>query len=105
MFKVYRTQEFERLINKLLNKEEKTRIDKMEEEIAEKGFTGKPLSFEFLREKKISNKRIYFIVYEELKAVLMVSLSDKKAQQETIDKIKEYFPEFKRLMSELAKAT
>ena len=92
-------------MNKLLTKEEKTRIDKIEDEIAEKSFAGKPLGFEFLREKRISDKRVYFIVYEELKGVLMVSLSDKKAQQETINKIKEYFPEFKRLMSELAKAT
>lgn len=105
MFKVYRTQEFERLVNKLLTKEERARIDKIEDEIAEKGYTGKPLSFEFLREKKISDKRAYFIVYGEFQAVLMVSLSDKKSQQETIDKIKEYLPEFKRLMSELAKAT
>lgn len=105
MFKVYRTTEFERLMNKLLTKEEQIRIAKIEEEIAEKGFTGNPLGFKFLREKRISEKRVYFLVYEEFKAALMVSLSDKKAQQETIDKIKEYLPEFRRLMEEMIKST
>ncbi len=35
----------------------------------------------------------------------MVSISDKSAQQETIDKIKEYLPEFNRLMKEISKST
>ena len=104
MFKVYRTQEFERLMNKL-SKEDLMRIAKIEDEISQAGFTGKPLGFEFLREKRISEKRVYFLVYGKFKAALMVSLSDKKTQQDTIDKIKEYLPEFKELMAELAKST
>jgi len=35
----------------------------------------------------------------------MVSISDKKAQQETINKIKVYLPEFRKLMEELIKST
>ena len=105
MFKVYRTKEFEELVGKILTEEEQKRVDKIEEEIAEIGFTGSPLGFKFLREKRISGKRIYFLVYEEFKSALMVSLSDKKAQQETIDKIKEYLPEFKKLMEKMAKVT
>ena len=105
MFKVYRTKEFEELMGKLLTKEEQKRVDKIEEEIAETSFTGSPLGFNFLREKRISGKRIYFLVYEEFKSALMVSLSDKKAQQETIDKIKEYLPEFRKLMEKMAKPT
>ncbi len=105
MFKVYRTGEFERLMNKLLTKEEQTRIDKIENEISEKGFTGKPLGYDYLREKRINGKRAYFLVYEEFKAALMVSLSGKNTQQETIDKIKEYLPEFNKLMKEIIKST
>ena len=104
MFKVYRTGEFERLMKKL-SKEDLMRVAKVEDEISQTGFTGKPLGFKFLREKRISEKRLYFLVYEEFKAALMVSLSDKKTQQDTIDKIKEYLPEFKELMAELAKST
>ena len=105
MFKVYRTKEFEKLMSKLLTEEERKRVDKIEEEIVENGFTGSPLRFDFLREKRISGKRIYFLVYEEFKSALMVSLSDKKAQQETIDKIKEYLPEFRKLMEKISKPT
>ena len=100
MFKVFRTYEFERKMNKFLTKEQQERLNKIEDEIAERGFTGNPLGLKFLREKRISEKRIYFLVYEDLKSVLMVSISDKKAQQETIDKIKEFFPEFRRLVEE-----
>jgi len=105
MFKVYRTKEFEDLMGKLLTQEEQKRVEKIEEEIAETGFTGNPLGFKFLREKRISGKRVYFLIYDEFKAALMVSLSDKKAQQETIDKIKEYLPEFRRLIEKIAKST
>ncbi|MBS3103228.1 hypothetical protein J4458_07335 [Candidatus Woesearchaeota archaeon] len=105
MFKVYRTAEFEKLMNKLLTKEEQKRVENIEEEISEKGFTGDTLGFKFLREKRISGKRVYFLVYEDLKSALMVSISDKKAQQETIDKIKVYLPEFRRLMEEIIKST
>ncbi len=64
MFKVYRTQEFENLLNKLLTKNDIARVNKIEEEISERGFTGKPLGYNFLREKRINGKRVYFLVYE-----------------------------------------
>ena len=104
MFKVFRTAGFEKLINKLLTKEEQIRVNKIEDEIAELGFTGDPLRLKFLREKRISGKRVYFLVYEDLKAVLMVSVSNKKMQQATIDKIKELLPEFRRLMEKMVAA-
>jgi len=104
IFKVFRTQEFERKMIKLLTKEQQKRVDKIEDEISQKGFTGDSLGFRFLREKRVENKRVYFLVYEDLKSVLMVSVSDKKAQQETIDKIKIYLPEFRRLMEKLVKS-
>ena len=104
IFKVFRTQEFERKMIKLLTKEQQKRVDKIEDEISQKGFTGDSLGFRFLREKRVENKRVYFLVYEDLKSVLMVSVSDKKAQQETIDKIKIYLPEFRRLIEKLVKS-
>ena len=45
MFKVFRLQEFEKRMNKFLTKEEQIRVDKIEDEIAEKGFTGDPSGF------------------------------------------------------------
>jgi len=105
MFKIFRTEEFERKMKKLLSPEQQKRVDKIEEEISENGFVGDPLGFNFLREKRISEKRIYFLVYAELKIALMVSVSDKKTQQETINKIKIYLPEFRELAEDISKST
>ncbi|MBI2139793.1 hypothetical protein HYU14_02625 [Candidatus Woesearchaeota archaeon] len=105
MFKVFRTDEFEKLMGKLLTPEEMLRVENIEGEIAEKGITGDPLGYPFIREKRISGKRVYFLVYEEYRAALMVSISDKKTQQATIEEIKVYLPEFKRLIGELIKFT
>ena len=105
MFKVFRTAEFENMMLKLLTKGEQERIVKLEEEISQLGFTGKPLGYTFLREKRISEKRVYFLVYEDIKSVLMVAISSKKTQQKTIDKIREFLPEYRRLMEENAKLT
>ena len=58
MFKVFRTDEFERQMRKFLTKEQQQRVDKLEEEINEKGLTGDPLGLPFLREKRIDGKRI-----------------------------------------------
>ena len=49
---------------------------------------GDSLGYRFFREKRVGGKRVYYLVYEDLKAVLMVAISDKKTQQETIDEIK-----------------
>lgn len=103
MFKVFRTEEFEHKMEKLLTREQHKIVDNIEDEIAEKGFTGDPLGFRFLREKRIRDKRVYFLVYEDLKAVLMVSISDKKTQQQTIDKIKTFLPEFRKFIEEKLK--
>ena len=43
------------------------------------------LNHSFLREKRIGSKRIYFLVYKEICLVLLVSASDKKSQQRSIE--------------------
>ncbi len=102
MYKVFRTEEFERRMRKLLTNEQQQRVDTIEEEIKGKGFTGDPLGLPFLREKRIDDKRVYFLVYEDLNAALMVSVSDKKAQQVTINTIKALLPEFRELVERLS---
>lgn len=46
---------------------------------------------------------MYFIVYEELSAVLIVAMSDKKAQQATINRIVADFAACHRRISEEVK--
>ncbi|MFH0869277.1 MAG: hypothetical protein V1839_03555 [archaeon] len=87
MYKIFIEQEFERDFNKL-DKAEQERIIKAREQLKENPYAGKPLGYEWFREKHLNGKRLYYLVYENLKAVLIVALSDKKTQQLTINMIK-----------------
>ena len=59
---------------------------------------GKPLGYPFFREKKMGKYRIYFLVYGDINAVLLITISDKKAQQEIIDKIKSELDFYKEVI-------
>ncbi len=87
-FKVFTTQEFDKDII-LLEKAEQERIEKILKQLKEQGGdVGKPLSgLTFFREKKFEGKRLYFLVYKELSVILVVGISNKKAQQATINRI------------------
>ncbi len=68
--------------------------------MAENPYGGDPLGYVFFREKRLGVKRVYFLIYEELKAILMVAVSDKKTQQETIDEIKGKLSEYYETVKE-----
>lgn len=61
---------------------------------------GDPLKYPFFREKKVGGKRVYFLIYSDIRAVLMVGISDKKEQQETIDDIKGRLEEYHEVIKE-----
>ena len=86
-FKVFRTHEFIKELRKL-PKQVQVEAKKLRDKIIENPFVGDQLSYKFLREKKIGGWRLYFLIYEDIQAVLFVAVSDKKAQQPTIDQIK-----------------
>ncbi len=87
-YRILKTAEFEKDYEDL-EKSEKLRVEKFFQQLHEKGGTvGKPLSgLPFFREKKFDGKRLYYLVYENFLVVLAVAISDKKAQQATINKI------------------
>mgnify|MGYP001583276001 CR=1 FL=1 len=58
-------------------------------------YVGDPLGYRFLREKKVRERRLYFLVYEDLRLVLMVATSGKKNQESTIHHIKNSLDEFR----------
>ncbi len=64
---------------------------------------GNPLGYPFLREKRIREKRVYYLVYPDLLLVLLVATSGKKDQQPTIDHIKAKLPEFRKEAEKIAK--
>jgi len=87
LFKVIATETYSKELDKWSNSEQEI-AEKMAKSLADNPLQGKPLGYPFLREKKIGGKRIYYLIYPELKLVLLVATSYKKNQQETIEHIK-----------------
>lgn len=87
-YRVFKTEEFDRDYNKL-DKSEQRRVDKILNQLLERGGeVGKPLAgLSFFREKKFDGKRLYYLVYGNVFVVLVLAISDKKAQQATINQI------------------
>ena len=86
-YKIYHSQRF----NKELFKFDKNfydRVDKIEDQLVENPYSGKPLGVKWFREKKYEKYRIYYLIYDELQAVFMVGISEKKDQQKVINTIK-----------------
>lgn len=87
MFRIFTTEEFDKDFNKL-DGSDKNRIGKIMKQLKEQGKdVGKPLGLPFFKEKRFGNKRLYFLVYEMFTVILAVGISDKKAQQSTINAI------------------
>jgi mRNA-degrading endonuclease RelE of RelBE toxin-antitoxin system len=86
-FRVFRSEHYKKKLYKLDGFEQK-RVMKFEQLLKEQAFSGKPLGYKFFREKKFDGKRILFLVYQEHKCIFLVTITDKKAQQQEIDLIK-----------------
>ena len=102
MFKVIGTETYIKEIENWPN-DYKEIANKIPNKLSINPFVGSQLSYPFLREKKIREKRIYFLVYEDLKLVLLVAVSGKKDQQETINEIKNNLDEFKKIAEMIPK--
>jgi mRNA-degrading endonuclease RelE of RelBE toxin-antitoxin system len=102
MYEVFVTNEFEEKIERW-DKKDRESVEKIYNQLTENPYVGDQISYPFLREKKISGKRIYYLIYDDLVLVLMVATSSKKDQQKTINSIKNKLPEFRRLAEEASK--
>jgi len=85
-YEIYETETFSKLYESM-EKEEREWISKIKVQIKENPNVGKPLKFEWFREKKLGNKRLYYLVYQNIERVLLVSFGSKKDQQKIIDHI------------------
>ena len=94
VYAVYTTESFDKEVEKL-EKDEQDRIVKFFLKLKDNPFLGDQLKYKFFREKRIDEKRIYYLVYEDLSLVLFVGVSGKKDQQKTIEFIVKYFDEFR----------
>jgi hypothetical protein len=100
-FKIIFTQSFEKRVFKYLEKSELKELDLFFENLEISPFLGKPISYNFFREKKINEKRVYFLIYEDLNLILFIGISNKKNQQKEIDKIKINFKDYKQYVLKL----
>lgn len=87
MYRVFRSGKYEQKLNKL-DKSEFDRVIKFEQSLKIQPYNGKPLGYEFFREKKFDGKRILFLVYEQHKCVFLITITGKKLHQIEINFIK-----------------
>ena len=91
---------YQKIIVKL-SKIEREEIQKIVLQLTENPFVGDQLQIKYLREKRLREKRLYYLVFEDLKAVLIVAISDKKTQQKTINSILSRMNEYRKYLLEL----
>jgi len=101
-YAVYTTDSFEKEVEKLSDSE-RDKIHKIFLQLKENPYVGDSIRYKFFRKKRIKEKRIYFLVYDDLSSVLIVAFGGKKAQQNTIDEIIKLLPEFKKYLEEIIK--
>ena len=102
MFKVIGTDTYLKEISKW-SKVEIEAAEKIPEQLKENPFVGQQLRYPFLREKRIKEKRVYYLIYEDLNLVLLVAVSGKKDQQSTIDRLISQFAEYRKVAEQIAK--
>lgn len=102
MFKVVGTDTYLKEISRW-SKSEIESAQKIPLQLAGNPFVGKLLSYPFLREKRIKEKRVYYLVYNDLMLILLVATSAKKDQQKTIDSIKENLKDYRIVAEDIAK--
>ena len=102
-YAVYTTESFDKEAEKLPKGIQEI-IQKMFLKIRDNPYTSDQLRYRNLREKRIKEKRVYFLVYDDLQAVLIVAIGGKKDQQETIDHIIKYFNEYRTYLEKQLKS-
>ena len=100
VYAVYATENFDKETAKL-DKNYRERIQKIFLQLKENPYVGDQLQYRHLREKRLDEKRIYYLVYDDLQSVLVVAVSGKKEQQATINHIIHNFNEYKKYLERL----
>ncbi len=98
-FRIFKTEEFDKDFKKL-DRSEQLRVEKILTQLTESADVGKPLILPFFREKKFNGKRLYFLIYEDYKVILVLTISDKKTQQATINRILSHIAEYQQYVFE-----
>ena len=99
-FKIYHSQRFDKDLAGF-DKNFQDRVDRIEDQLVENPYSGKPLGVKWFREKKYEKYRIYYLIYENLQSVFMVAISEKKDQQKVINTIRLMLNFFKEELQRL----
>lgn len=83
-YKIFTTGRFDKEINNFSEKDNQ-RIENLYQQLRENPYVGDQLQIKVLREKRLNDKRIYYLIFDDLNSVLMVAISNKKAQQKVIN--------------------
>jgi len=102
VYSVYVTETFEKEISGLSDSE-KENLKKIFSQLKLNPYVGDQIRYKFFREKRLKEKRIYYLVYDDLSCVLIVAFGGKKIQQKTIDEVVKLFPEFREYAEKLMK--
>ena len=102
MYKVLGAETYSREID-TWTKADREAAEKIPGKLAKNPFIGGPLGYRFLREKRVREKRIYYLVYEDLKLVMIVAAGGKKSQQRTINHIKGHLDEFRSIAERISR--
>jgi len=74
-----------RNFSKNLSLFEKEWIEKVKIQLKENLFLGKPLRFDFFREKRLGSNRLYYFINAQTSKALIVAYGSKKEQQRIIE--------------------
>ena len=102
-YAVYTTETFDREVEEFEQNQQK-RVNKLFQQLKQNPYSEDQIKFRFFREKRIDEKRVYFLVYDDIKIVLFVGTSGKKDQQKTINYISYHFDDFRKYAEKLAKS-
>ncbi len=102
MYKIFLTKTFEEKLEKQ-GKSFKDWFEKILDKLVENPFTGKPLRYEWFREKKFDKYRVYYLIYKEYVTVYFINISEKKDQQKVISSISLLLDFYKEEIEKLLK--
>ncbi|MBT4192449.1 MAG: hypothetical protein HOE11_04025 [Candidatus Diapherotrites archaeon] len=96
-YNVIKTKSFNFLFQSLDNNT-KQWIYKIISQLEINPFVGKPLGFNWFREKKFEGKRLYYLIYSNQNTVLLVAFGKKKNQTQIITQILRHKERYKALI-------
>ncbi len=83
---VYETEAFTELCE-ALEKSEREWVEKIKDQLAGNLEIGKPLKYDWFREKKLGGKRLYYLINKKTSKTIILAFGGKKEQQKIIDHV------------------